>query len=219
MRGTARNVTEQHRAALEIERLATHDGLTGLPNRVSLQKVLEAALPTAKKARCYCSTWTISSISTTIWATAPGDQLLIAVGGLLKDLVEDRQAVQVFRLGGDEFAMHLPNALRRDAAKSVSARCRLCDATNFPMPWPRLVFNADRFVGVATYPFHGADVATLLANVDIAMYQAKDNGRNRVRLHDQNPDDLRSTHKRVHWARELREVSWTTIGSCSIRNR
>jgi EAL domain-containing protein (putative c-di-GMP-specific phosphodiesterase class I) len=38
------------------------------------------------------------------------------------------------------------------------------------------------------------------------MYQAKDNGRNRVRLHDQNPDDLRSTHKRVHWARELREV-------------
>jgi len=61
-------------------------------------------------------------------------------------------------------------------------------------------------IGVATYPFHGSDVATLLANVDIAMYQAKDNGRNRVRLHDHNPDDLRSTHKRVHWARELREV-------------
>jgi len=38
------------------------------------------------------------------------------------------------------------------------------------------------------------------------MYQAKDNGRNRVQLHDHNPDDLRSTHKRVHWARELREV-------------
>ena len=38
------------------------------------------------------------------------------------------------------------------------------------------------------------------------MYQAKDNGRNRVRLHDHNPDDLRGTHKRVHWARELREV-------------
>jgi len=42
--------------------------------------------------------------------------------------------------------------------------------------------------------------------VDIAMYQAKDNGRNRVVLHDHNPDDLRSTHRRVHWARELREV-------------
>jgi EAL domain-containing protein (putative c-di-GMP-specific phosphodiesterase class I) len=38
------------------------------------------------------------------------------------------------------------------------------------------------------------------------MYQAKDDGRNRVRLHDQKPDDLRSTHKRVHWARELREI-------------
>jgi len=61
-------------------------------------------------------------------------------------------------------------------------------------------------IGVATYPFHGPDVATLLSNVDIAMYQAKDNGRNRVRLHDHNPDDLRGTHKRVHWARELREV-------------
>jgi EAL domain-containing protein (putative c-di-GMP-specific phosphodiesterase class I) len=59
---------------------------------------------------------------------------------------------------------------------------------------------------VVCYPFHGNDVASLLANVDIAMYQAKDNGRNRFVLHDHNPDDLRSTHRRVHWARELREV-------------
>jgi EAL domain-containing protein (putative c-di-GMP-specific phosphodiesterase class I) len=85
----------------------------------------------------------------------------------------------------------------------------------FPIGHPRaLVVGSNTYEleavssshGFAAIVSHGADVATLLANVDIAMYQAKDNGRNRVRLHDHNPDDLRGTHKRVHWARELREV-------------
>jgi len=134
-----------------------------------------------------------------------GDQLLIAIGGLLKDLVKD-EGVQVFRLGGDEFAMHLPNALRSEAAKVGERMLSALRRYKFPVPGQGCLSTLTGSVGVATYPFHGADVATLLANVDIAMYQAKDNGRNRVRLHDQKPDDLRSTHKRVHWARELREI-------------
>jgi diguanylate cyclase (GGDEF)-like protein/PAS domain S-box-containing protein/excisionase family DNA binding protein len=205
LRGTARNVTEQHLAALEIERLATHDGLTGLPNRVSLQKVLEAALAEGEKGSVVLLDVDHFKYINDNFGHRAGDQLLIAIGGLLKDLVKDEN-VQVFRLGGDEFSLHLPNALRGDAAQVGERALSALRHYKFPVSGQGCLSTLTGSIGVATYPFHGADVATLLANVDIAMYQAKDNGRNRVRLHDHNPDDLRGTHKRVHWARELREV-------------
>lgn len=205
LRGTARNVTDQHLAALEIERLATHDGLTGLPNRVFLQKVLEAALAEGEKGSVALLDVDHFKYINDNFGHRAGDQLLIAIGGLLKDLVKDKN-VQVFRLGGDEFALHLPNALRGVAAQLGERALSALRHYKFPVPGQGCLSTLTGSIGVATYPFHGADVATLLANVDIAMYQAKDNGRNRVRLHDHNPDDLRGTHKRVHWARELREV-------------
>jgi len=205
LRGTARNVTEQHHAAQEIERLATHDGLTGLHNRVSLQKALEAALAEGEKGSVVLLDVDHFKYINDNFGHRAGDQLLIAIGGLMKDLVKDEN-VQVFRLGGDEFALHLPNALRGDASQLGERALTALRHYKFPVSGQGCLSTLTGSIGVATYPFHGADVATLLANVDIAMYQAKDNGRNRVQLHDHNPDDLRGTHKRVHWARELREV-------------
>lgn len=61
-------------------------------------------------------------------------------------------------------------------------------------------------IGIALYPFHGNDLAGLLSNVDIAMYQAKDHGRNRYALFDQDLDNIRSIHRRVHWANGLRDA-------------
>ena len=205
LRGTARNVTEQHNAALEIERLATHDGLTGLPNRVSLQKALEAALAEGERGSVALLDIDHFKYINDNFGHRAGDRLLIAVGGLLKDLVKTEN-VELFRLGGDEFALHLPNALREEAAQLGERALSALRHYKFPVPGQGCLSTLTGSIGIATYPFHGADVVTLLANVDIAMYQAKDNGRNRVQLHDHNPDDLRGTHKRVHWARELREV-------------
>jgi diguanylate cyclase (GGDEF)-like protein/PAS domain S-box-containing protein/excisionase family DNA binding protein len=205
LRGTARNVTEQHDAALEIERLATHDGLTGLPNRLSLQKALEAAFAEGEKGSVALLDVDHFKYINDNFGHRAGDQLLVAIGGLLKDMVKDEN-VQVYRLGGDEFALHLPDALRNDASQIGERALTALRHYKFPVPGQGCLSTLTGSIGVATYPFHGADFATLLSNVDIAMYQAKDNGRNRVRLHDHNPDDLRGTHKRVHWARELREV-------------
>ncbi len=205
LRGTARNVTEQHDAALEIERLATHDGLTGLPNRVSLQKALEAALADGEKGSVALLDVDHFKYINDNFGHRAGDQLLVAIGGLLKDMVKEEN-VQVYRLGGDEFALHLPDALRGDASHIGERALTALRHYKFPVPGQGCLSTLTGSIGVATYPFQGTDVATLLSNVDIAMYQAKDNGRNRVRLHDHNPNDLRGTHKRVHWARELREV-------------
>lgn len=205
LRGTAHNITEQHRAAIEIERLATHDSLTGLPNRVSLQKALESALAAQEKGAVLLLDIDHFKYINDNFGHRTGDQLIIGIGGLLKDLVKDENA-RVYRLGGDEFAMHLPNALRAEAAQTADRALNAMRHYSFKVKGEACLSTLTASIGLAVYPFHGAEVATLLANVDIAMYQAKDNGRNRVVLHDQNPDDLRSTHKRVHWARELREV-------------
>jgi diguanylate cyclase (GGDEF)-like protein/PAS domain S-box-containing protein len=205
LRGTARNVTEQHKAALEIERFATHDTLTGLPNRVSLQKVLEAALADGEKGSVLLLDLDHFKYINDNFGHRAGDQLIIGIGGLLKDVVKDENA-QVFRLGGDEFALHLPDALRAEAAQVAERALTGLRHYKFQLGDQGCLSTLTASAGVVSYPFHGNDVASLLANVDIAMYQAKDNGRNRVVLHDHNPDDLRSTHRRVHWARELREV-------------
>jgi diguanylate cyclase (GGDEF)-like protein/PAS domain S-box-containing protein/excisionase family DNA binding protein len=205
LRGTARNVTEQHKAALEIERFATHDTLTGLPNRVSLQKAIEAALAEGEKGSVLLLDIDHFKYINDNFGHRAGDQLIIGIGGLLKDLVKDDNA-QVFRLGGDEFALHLPDALRAEAAQVAERALTAVRHYKFRLGDQGCLSTLTASAGVVSYPFHGNDAAALLASVDIAMYQAKDNGRNRFVLHDQNPDDLRSTHRRVHWARELREV-------------
>ncbi|MGH8677675.1 MAG: putative bifunctional diguanylate cyclase/phosphodiesterase [Burkholderiales bacterium] len=205
LRGTARNVTEQHRAALQIEHLATHDSLTSLPNRVSLQRVLEIALAAGEKGAVLQLDIDHFKYVNDNFGHRAGDHLLIAVGGILQDLVKDVNA-QVFRLGGDEFALHLPDVLRADAA-AVADRV-LASLRHFK---PQVAGDAclstlTASIGVVIYPFQGNEVAALLANVDIAMYEAKDDGRNRFVLHDTSNEELRATHRRVHWARELREV-------------
>ena len=205
LRGTARNITEQHRAAIEIERLATHDSLTGLPNRVSLQKALESALADGRKGSVLLLDVDHFKYINDNFGYRAGDLLIVAIGGLLKDLVKDTEA-QVYRLGGDEFALHLPDALRAEAAQLAERALAALRHYKFPLGGKGCLSTLSASIGVVSYPFHGSEVATLLANVDIAMYQAKDNGRNRMVVHDHNPDDLRGTHRRVHWARELREV-------------
>jgi diguanylate cyclase (GGDEF)-like protein len=134
-----------------------------------------------------------------------GDQLLTAIGGVLKDVVKDRNA-QVFRLGGDEFAVHLPDALRGEAIETAERALEALRRFKPQMAQDACLLTLSASIGIATYPFQGGDVATLLANIDIAMYQAKDDGRNRYVLHDITSEELRATHRRVHWARELREV-------------
>jgi diguanylate cyclase (GGDEF)-like protein/PAS domain S-box-containing protein/excisionase family DNA binding protein len=201
LRGTARNITEQHRAALQIEHLATHDSLTGLPNRVSLQRTLEAALASGEKGAVLQFDVDHFKYVNDNFGHKAGDQLLIAIGGVLKD-----RNAQVFRLGGDEFAVHLPDALRADAVQTAELALDALRRFTPQMADDACLSTLSASIGIATYPFQGGDVATLLANIDIAMYQAKDDGRNRYVLHDTSSEELRATHRRVHWARELREV-------------
>jgi diguanylate cyclase (GGDEF)-like protein/PAS domain S-box-containing protein/excisionase family DNA binding protein len=205
LRGTARNITEQHKSALQVEYLATHDSLTGLPNRVSLQRDLEQAIDSGEKGAILQLDLDNFKLVNDKHGHRVGDRLLISVGSVLSDLIMERDAT-VYRLGGDEFAMHMPDALRNDAQtlaeQTLNALRRFTPQVSNSRDFSPLTAS----IGIATYPFQGNDFATLLTNADIAMYQAKADGRNRHVTHDASSEEIRTTHRRAHWTREIRDA-------------
>jgi diguanylate cyclase (GGDEF)-like protein/PAS domain S-box-containing protein/excisionase family DNA binding protein len=205
IRGTARDITEQHLATQRIEHLALHDPLTDLPNRHSLQSRIETALGDgAVGALLFIDIDHFKYVNDN-FGHRSGDQLIIGVGSVLREAVRGCEG-ELYRLGGDEFAIHLPEALRKQAKDIAESALDAVRHYRFQESDQRVVSNMSASCGIALYPFHGSDVPSLFSNVDIAMYQAKELGRNRHMIFDQASDNLRSTHKRVHWAKRLRDA-------------
>jgi diguanylate cyclase (GGDEF)-like protein/PAS domain S-box-containing protein len=114
IRGTARDITEQHIATLKIEHLALHDALTDLPNRVALQQTVEIAIQEGKVGAVLFLDIDHFKYINDNFGHQSGDQLIVGVSGVLKELLRECDS-QLYRIGGDEFAVHLPGSLRKDA--------------------------------------------------------------------------------------------------------
>ena len=205
IRGTARDITEQHLATQRVEHLALHDALTDLPNRHSLSRTIELALQSGEVGALLFLDVDHFRYINDNFGHRTGDQLIVGVGSVLRDMMRSVSG-ELFRLGGDEFAIHLPAALRREAVGVAETALDAIRRYRFRASDDKVISNLSISIGIALYPFHGNDLPALLSNVDIAMYQAKDLGRNRHVLFDQSPDSLRSTHKRIHWAKKLRDA-------------
>ncbi|HWN30639.1 MAG TPA: EAL domain-containing protein [Burkholderiales bacterium] len=205
IRGTARDVTEQHLAALRIQQLSQHDMLTDLPNRAYLLQTLESTIELKQVgALLFLDIDNFKYVNDNFGHRA-GDQLISGVGGVLREVMTEYDG-QLFRIGGDEFAIHLPDALRKDAIGVAEKVLEAFHHYRFLYNGKQQVSNLTASIGIALYPFHGNDLASLLSNVDMAMYQAKDRGRNCFALFDQEAKNMRSIHKRVHWAKKLRDA-------------
>jgi diguanylate cyclase (GGDEF)-like protein/PAS domain S-box-containing protein len=205
IRGTARDITEQHIASERIQHLALHDPLTDLPNRIALDKQIEDGIASgAVGAVVFLDIDHFKYVNDNVGHRA-GDQLIRGVGSVLREVVRGGTA-QLYRIGGDEFAIHLPEALREAAVDMADRALDAVRHYRFQSTGERMVSNLSASAGIGLYPFHGGDLGTLLANVDIALYQAKDRGRNRHVLFDHNSESLRATHRRVHWSKKLHEA-------------
>jgi diguanylate cyclase (GGDEF)-like protein/PAS domain S-box-containing protein len=205
IRGTARDITEEHLATQRIEHLAMHDALTDLPNRLSLQRKVESALQTGGVGALLFLDIDHFKYVNDNFGHRTGDHLIVGVGSVLRDLMRGLNG-ELFRLGGDEFAIHLPSALRKEALDAGEQALDAVRRYRFQAADNKVISSLAASAGIALYPFHGNDVLALLSNVDIAMYQAKDLGRNRQVLFDQVSAGLRSTHRRIHWAKKLRDA-------------
>jgi diguanylate cyclase (GGDEF)-like protein/PAS domain S-box-containing protein len=177
-RNFIRNVTEQKRAVETIRRLAYHDPLTDLPNRLLFKDRLNMAIMRAKRNRQYLAVMMLDldkfkDVNDTL-GHHMGDRLLQDVGNRL--VLSLRKGDTVARMGGDEFLILLPDIKHIESSTMIAQK--VVDAFQDPFIVDGHDIHITTSIGIATYPANSEDADTLVKNADIAMYRAKDFGRN-----------------------------------------
>ena len=169
---TARDVTERLELQSRLAHQATHDALTGLPNRAAVlargEELLTDPATPCRLAVLLMDLDRFKEVNDTL-GHSYGDRLLAQVGPRLRPLV--REVDMVARLGGDEFAVLLPDVTVPEARAAAE---RLHAALGTPFLVDGLSLDVDVSIGVAVCGEGGADVGTLLRQADIAMYAAKE---------------------------------------------
>ncbi len=182
-----RDVTERLKSEEHHRYLASHDALTGLPNRLEFQRCLksiieESRLSNSRFAIHYLDLDYFKTINDTLGHHI-GDSLLQVVATRLRRIV--RASDIVARLGGDEFAVLQLNADHDEAPLTLAQK--LQEAIDKPYTIGDELLHTSITVGIALFPDHGDDPEDLLRRADLALYQAKDRGRHAVSFFD---DDL-----------------------------
>ena len=182
LEGTVQDISERKVAEARVEFLAYHDALTGLPNRVLFEDRLAKALANARRrgeqvAVLWLDLDNFKTINDSLGHSI-GDLLLKQLGERLQQ--HTRAQDTVAKVGGDEFVFALINPGPISRAAAAAERIRRAVAHAFVVQGH--VLNVTGSIGISLFPDHGADSATLLKNADLAMYCAKENGRNNFRF-------------------------------------
>ncbi|MGV3654148.1 MAG: sensor domain-containing protein [Noviherbaspirillum sp.] len=178
------NITARKLAEARLEQLATHDTLTGLPNRAllngRLQQMLDAMSAAESIAVMFIDLDRFKEVNDSL-GHAAGDSLLCAVSGRLQRVI--RAGDIVARLGGDEFvvAAHCPAG--EPAATAIAEK--LLDAVAVPFRIAGHEVFVGASIGIALFPQDGRTRELLFQNADTAMYRAKAAGRNGYRFFEQ----------------------------------
>lgn len=159
-----------------MRHLATHDTLTGLPNRNLLTDRLAHAIDSARRHRseialCFIDLDHFKTINDSLGHDV-GDEVLRMAARRIAEGV--RSADTLARLGGDEFVLLLENTSRHECLQTVE---RIRKALAQDMPFQGRLLTTGATVGIAMYPGDASDGATLLRHADAAMYRAKASGR------------------------------------------
>jgi diguanylate cyclase (GGDEF)-like protein len=173
---------EKTRADERIEYLASHDSLTDLPNREMFNGMLRRAIDAAGRyqrrfALLFIDLDRFKVINDSLGHDA-GDMLLVEIGGRLRRAL--RSSDVVARLGGDEFVVILEEAAERSEVEQVAGE--LLSVLSQPLQLSGHECHTTASIGIAMYPSDGADMSTLTKNADMAMYLAKEDGKNGFRF-------------------------------------
>jgi diguanylate cyclase (GGDEF)-like protein/PAS domain S-box-containing protein len=188
---TMSDITKARESEEKLERMASHDVLTGLPNRRMLMDRMGQALALAERGKlvmavAFLDLDRLKYINDNLGHEA-GDQLLKAVATRMQACV--RKSDTVARLGGDEFvfiSLHNPEGdsgvMERTCAHIRDMLAKIQRAIGEPLLLENAPFSATCSIGFSLYPQHGNSADTLLKHADAAMYLAKKAGRNRIEL-------------------------------------
>jgi diguanylate cyclase (GGDEF)-like protein/PAS domain S-box-containing protein len=169
---------QRKRAEERVQYLATHDALTGLPNRVMFSQLLNHEIEVARRykrtfAVMFVDLDRFKYVNDTLGHGA-GDSLLKEIGSRFKECV--RAADVVARLGGDEFVVLLQEIGNEEQLAGVARK--LLSAAIRPVVVGGQECRVTASIGVCIFPADGQDEPTLMKNADIAMYLAKEEGKN-----------------------------------------
>lgn len=192
-RGVMRDITEKKRAQDEIKQLAFYDELTGLPNRRLMYDRLERAQAvSARDGTCgalmFIDLDNFKTINDTLGHKC-GDQLLVQVAMRLRESLRTSDTLSrlgnddAARLGGDEFVVvldGLAGGQQEAAVKAGIVAHKVLSALNLPYDLDGRQVRSTPSIGVTLFQGRGEDMAELMRRADLAMYQAKSQGRNAV---------------------------------------
>ncbi|RJF97485.1 putative bifunctional diguanylate cyclase/phosphodiesterase [Noviherbaspirillum saxi] len=200
----ARDISERKRLETQLNYLATHDTVTGLPNRMLLMDRLRQMIMDAKRRH---DQFVVSFIDLDRfkWVNdslghEAGDTLLKIMSRRMSSCL--RESDTVARIGGDEFVLLTQDAGNREQTMQMLGR--VMAAVSMPLTLDGHEVAVTCSLGCSTYPDDGQDAEALLKCADAAMYRAKEMGRNKVQIYDM---ELRSqTDKRVRLETDLRHA-------------
>jgi diguanylate cyclase (GGDEF)-like protein/PAS domain S-box-containing protein len=207
----AQDVSSRIQAEERLQFMATHDGLTGLPNSVLLNDRLEASLVRAKRSQSRVGVMFLDldhfkDVNDTLGHRV-GDALLKELSRRIRGAL--RQSDVLARISGDEFVVVLEDISDDDAPERVAQK--LLDEVRRPFHVEGNEIHVSGSLGLALHPEDGTDAETLLKNADAAMYHAKELGRNGFRLFSSELAERRAQRLRVETAlrRALRDNELT----------
>ncbi len=193
---TFTDVTQQRLAEAQIAHMALHDPLTDLPNRALFRQRLDESLHRVARGHS-CAVLCLDldqfkGVNDTLGHPV-GDALLKVVSERLRNIV--RQTDTVARLGGDEFAIVQSSVDHPADATAIAIRLLAELSTPFEVAGHQVVIGAS--IGIAIAPGDGSDPDVLLRSADIALYQAKSDGRNRFRYFEPGMDSLMQARREL----------------------
>lgn len=184
--GVLTDITALLRHHEEVEQLAYYDTLTRLPNRTLLSDRLSQALANAKRnqntiAICFLDLDNFKPVNDQYGHRA-GDLLLVEIANRINECIREEDTVA--RLGGDEFALILTQLKHLDDLDQVIKRVLVSITRPFSLPNKKMV-AVSASIGICLYPDHPHDGDLLLRYADLAMYKAKEMGRNQYFIYQE----------------------------------
>lgn len=202
MAGSYLDITKLKEYQEQLQYLAYHDVLTGLPNRLMLHSYWNENLAGCKEQKTAIFFLDIDDfklINDTLGHNF-GDQLIVAIGSRLQSLLG--RGSMVFRIGGDEFIIFRSCSTEISEVEAVATKILRSFTEPFELENKRVHVTGS--IGITIYPDHAVETVDLLKNADIAMFKAKELGRNRYVIFD--PGLQMVIDERVQLEKNLRDA-------------
>jgi len=222
-KGVIRDITERKLIEQELNHMATHDVLTGLPNRLMFSQLLNHAILSAQRNRKQLAVLFIDldrfkTINDSLGHEA-GDVMLQEIAGRFRHLL--RAADIVGRLGGDEFIIMIEDV--NELSQVATLAQKILTTTIKPVDIMGEECRVTASIGISIYPSDGQDEQSLMKNADIAMYFAKEEGKNNYKFYSENirsiANERFSIETNLRRALERNELSLNYQAKLNFRTR